>query len=230
MSASVTEEQFADRLRHAVSLAWQVFSRKVGNGLIPINKEASMQLQYAYLLQQVLPLAVQRSDEVVHLELETGVDVASGRNNIDILVKGTSSAGPSNVAIELKCYRNITSSGGTRGAHDIFMKDIYEDLHVLEEYVAADVAQKGVALVMVDLERFVSPRSKSGQCWAYDTSHGFTFPGGDITVPIGNKPVHVSLTSAYTFEWHKFGTIWFMELAGQGSQSPAKPTPLPGSA
>lgn len=230
MTASVTDDQFAARLRHAVSLAWQAFSRKVGSGLIPINKEASMQLQYAYLLHQVLPLAIQRPDESVELELETGVNVASGRNNVDILVKGKSSDGPSNVAIELKCYRNITSSGGTRGAHDIFMKDVYEDLHVLEEYVAAGVAQDGVALVMVDLERFVSPRSKSGQCWAYDTSQGFTFPGGEITVPIGNKPVHVSLKRSYTFEWQKFGPVWFMELAGQGPNNSFNPTPLHGAA
>jgi hypothetical protein len=44
MSEFVTEEAFEERLRKAISVAWHVFARKVGGGLIPINKEASMQL------------------------------------------------------------------------------------------------------------------------------------------------------------------------------------------
>ena len=222
MTCLVAAEELHQRLRHAVSMAWQVFARKVGGGLIPVNKEASMQLQYAYLLKQVLPLALHGPDERVDIELETGVVTASGRSNVDILVKGRRRDQSSNIAIEMKCYRNITSSGGTRGAHDIFMKDVYEDLHILEEYVDAGVASSGIALVMADLERFAYPRSKAGQCWAYDTSHGHTFAGGDIKVPIGGKPVHVSLKRSYTFEWSQFGAIWFAELEGRMSDGSAE--------
>jgi hypothetical protein len=53
---NIEAEDFSERMRAAISLSWVMFSRKVGNGLIPINKEASMQLQYAYVLQQLLPL------------------------------------------------------------------------------------------------------------------------------------------------------------------------------
>ena len=219
MSGFVTEE-FEGRLRNAISLAWQIFARQVGGGLIPINKEASMQLQYAYVLKQLLPMTIHSADEVVELELETGVRTASGKNNIDVLVKGKSNKGRANIAIEMKCYRNVTSSGGTRGAHDIFMKDVYEDLHVLEDYMTSKIADRGVALVMTDLSRFVSPRSKQGKCWAYDTSHGYEYPGGEITVPIGGRSVHVILKRSYRFEWAKYGDFWFAEIEGRSIEIP----------
>lgn len=221
MTGFITETTFEGRLRNAVSMAWQVFARKVGGGLIPVNKEASMQLQYAYVLKQLLPLAVHTADEVVDIELETGVRTASGKNNIDVLVKGRSASGTSNIAIEMKCYRNITSSGGTRGAHDIFMKDIYEDLHVLEEYVDSEIVDRGVSLIMTDIERFAFPRSKKGQCWAYDTSHGYTFPGGEISVPIGGKPVRIMLRRSHSFNWEKYGDLWFVEVEGVATETAA---------
>jgi|GEM_PF-4669995 len=59
----VTAETFEDRLRNAISVAWHVFARNVGGGLIPINKEASMQLQYAYILKQLLPLTLHHKEE-----------------------------------------------------------------------------------------------------------------------------------------------------------------------
>lgn len=92
------------------------------------------------------------------------------------------------------------------------MKDVYEDLHILEEYVALGHASRGVALVMNDLERFVNPTVKIGKCWAYDISHGHTFPGGQISVPVGGRTVAVDLKGTYAFNWAKFGSLWFMEL------------------
>lgn len=227
MSEFITNVRFDERLRSAVSLAWATFCRKVGGGLIPVNKEASMQLQYAYVLKQLLPLAIHHPNEWADLELETGVRTASGTNNIDILLKGASSAGDVRIAIEMKCYRTIAASGGTRGAHDIFMKDVYEDLHVLEEYVNAGLASRGVALVMNDLQRFVQPKVKNGKCWAYDISDGFAFPGGKISVPVGGKTINIDLKKSYAFKWEKFGSFWFAELEGV----PAKQAlPAPGAA
>jgi hypothetical protein len=212
----ITEDiAFSQRLRKAVSIAWEIFGRKVGGGLVPINKEASMQLQYAYILKQVLPLIIHHPDESADVELETRVIGQLTDNNIDILVFGTSSAGDVKIVIEMKCYRNISASGGPRGAHDIFMKDVYEDLHVLEEYLAEGIAQQAVGLVMVDLPRFVRPTMKRGKCWAYDISNGFVFPGGEITVKVGSSPVHVKLVKSYAFNWTEIGQFWFAELVGQ---------------
>ncbi len=94
------------------------------------------------------------------------------------------------------------------------MKDVYEDLAILEKYVRLDHAHKGVALVMNDLPRFVNPTQRTGKCWAYDISNGYTFNGGTLDVPIGGKDVRIELQKAYDFNWSKFGDFWFMELEG----------------
>lgn len=215
MAEFVVGQTLEGRLRQAVHVAWIAFARKVGGGVIPVNKEASMQLQYAYLLKQLLPLTFHSPNETADLELETGVRTRTGTNNIDILLKGEDPGGPTNIAIELKCYRSIAASGGSRGAHDIFMKDVYEDLHILEDYVAEGIADVGVALVMNDMKRFVYPTVKRGKCWDYDISHGNVFSGGQINTPIGGKSVNVSLKNRYEFIWSQFGDFWFAELEGR---------------
>lgn len=136
-------------------------------------------------------------------------------NNIDILITGASIGGVHKIAIELKCYRKTTASGRPRGANDIFMRDVYEDLQVLENYVKSGVAQRGVALVMNDAESFVQPVSKVAKAWAYDLSDGHTFAGGVINVPVGGREVHIELSKAYTFTWARAGDFWFMELEGR---------------
>ena len=60
---SLDAENLPERMRAAVSISWLIFSRKVGGGLISINKEASMQLQFAYILQQLFPLITFHKNE-----------------------------------------------------------------------------------------------------------------------------------------------------------------------
>ena len=214
MPQFIKEDAFEIRLRYAVSAAWEIFARKVGGGLIPVNKEASMQLQYAYVLKQLLPMTLHQPDEQADLLLESPMHTPSGYYNADIVVNAHSAAGPYKIAIELKCYRKIAASGGNRGAGDIFMKDVYADLQILEEYVEYGLADVGVALVMNDMEHFVSPKKKKGKCWAYDTSHGTVFPGGILDVRIGGKPILLDIRHSYTFNWFRHGDIWFTELEG----------------
>lgn len=214
MTDFITATTYEKRLRHAISAAWGIFSQKVGGKTIPVNKEASMQLQYAYILRQLIPLTSHSSHEVAEIELETGVQTDFGTNEIDILLKSESIQGPSSIAIELKCYRSISSSGGPRGAHDIFMKDVYEDLSILEKYTSQGIANYGVALVMNDLERFVNPKTKRGKCWAYDISNGHSISRSRLSVPIGGKNISIELEKSYQFNWIKCGDFWFMELEG----------------
>lgn len=174
-----------------------------------------MQLQYAYVLKQLLPLAIQHPGESADVELETGVVVSGRPKNIDILVRGSSAQGDIKIAIELKCYREKTASGGKRGAADIFMCDVYKDFEVLERYVQAGLADHGVALVMVDLKLFVQPGRKDGKCWNYDFSHGHSIPGGVIETPSGGKEVRIELRKGYHFEWEQRGDFWFLEVEGQ---------------
>lgn len=94
------------------------------------------------------------------------------------------------------------------------MKDVYEDLAILEEYASLGIANRGVALVMNDLERFVNPTTKRGKCWAYDISANHSISGANLSVPVGGKEVSIILQKSYRFNWSKFGSFWFMELEG----------------
>jgi len=211
---NIEAESFPERMRAAVNLSWIMFSRKVGNGLIPINKEASMQLQYAYVLQQLLPLITFHENEIFEIELETGVQVNGKSREIDLLFTGEFGEQKHIIAIEMKCYRTLAASGGNRGATDIFMKDVYEDFYLLEQYVLSGIAQEGISLVMNDLPRLVNPKNKNAKCWDYDISNGATFGPINLTTPIGGKPVNISLEKAYSLNWVQYGSFWFMEAQG----------------
>jgi hypothetical protein len=65
----IQAEDLTVRMRGAISLAWSIFAKKVGAGLMQINKEASMQLQFGFILQQLLPLITFREDESLRLDL-----------------------------------------------------------------------------------------------------------------------------------------------------------------
>jgi len=208
-------EIFDRRLRKSISVAWSIFMRKVGYGIIEINKEASMQLQYAYILQQLLPLLTYYKQEEAKIELETGVPLNGSAKEIDLLLIGSSTGGVTKIAVEMKCYRTITSSGGKRGATDIFMKDVYEDLQLLEKYIEAGHADRGVSLVMNDMKNLVIPRSKKAKCWNYDISHSAKFNNIHLTTPIGGKEIDITLHRKYEILWEQHGKFWFTEIEGK---------------
>ncbi len=212
---SIESDSLPSRMRAAVSFAWSLFARKVGSGLIVINKEASMQLQFSYLLQQILPLITFSKTEQFALELETSTNVDGSSYEMDVLFTGNSESETHRIGIELKCYRTLSSSGGKRVATDIFMKDVDEDLAILERYVEAKHVHEGIALVMNDMEHLVQPKDKIAKCWHYDISHGATFGPVRLSMPIGGKPVSIELRNNYILEWKQRGLFWFLEAQGR---------------
>jgi len=211
---NILSGNFEERIRKSVSFSWEVFSEKVGSGFLNINKEASMQLQYSYILQQILPLICFNDDETVKIELETGVMVEGKSREIDLVILGTNRGLNYKIAVEMKCYREYASSGGKRGATDIFMKDVYEDMHLLESYCNLAGFNKGVALVMNDLGRLVNPKKKDAKCWDYDISNGTKVSNLHLTTPIGGKPIDLIIQKSYMFQWVKKGQFWFLENEG----------------
>jgi hypothetical protein len=220
MTASIESEDLGARMRAAISLAWSLLAKKVGGGLIVINKEASLQLHFGYVLQQLLPLITFHESETFELELETGAEFGDSRCEIDVLFTGSSAKSHTHcIAVELKCYRTLASSGGKRGATDIFMKDVYEDLAVLEAYQVGGYADEGVALVMNDMERLVHPTDKTAKCWHYDISQGAAFGPVVLNTPIGGKDVSITLKRHYQLEWRQYGDFWFLEAQGKKASS-----------
>ena len=208
---------FEDRLRKSISFAWQVFMGKTDANLVPINKEASMQLHYSYILQQVIPLICFHEDESVKIELETGVNINDRSREIDLVLEGVDTCSKRyKIAVEMKCYRTFASSGKPRGATDIFMKDVYGDLNLLEEYCEYEEFDRGVSLVMNDLKRLVytDPEKKIGKCWAYDITQGTKVRDVHLTTPIGGKEIDIRLKKSYEFNWIRNGQFWFLEIEG----------------
>lgn len=175
-----------------------------------------MQLHFANILTQVLPLITVEADESSHVELETGVKVEGKAREIDLLVIGTKGEATHQIAIEVKCYRTKAASGGNRGATDIFMKDVYDDLHILERYCEEGTANSGVALIMNDREGFVNPKKKEAKCWDYDISNGKVAGPDVFATQVGSikTPVNIELKRQYTFSWKQYGLFWFAELEG----------------
>ena len=174
-----------------------------------------MQLQYAYVLQQLIPLITFHESEQFEIELETGVQANGRSREIDLLFSGELQSQKHAIAIEMKCYRTLAASGGKRGATDIFMKDVYEDLYLLEQYVSEGIAQEGVALVMNDMERLVNPKRKDAKCWDYDISNGVSFGPILLNTPIGGKKININLAKKYKLSWLNYGGFWFLEAQGE---------------
>lgn len=216
---SLLDDYFCDdinkRALSSIKLAWDTFSHKVGNGLLPINKEASMQLQFAYVLQQMLPLIIFQDDESINFELETSVFDGTRKREVDIMINILKGDDLYRIAIELKCYKTFASSGGKRGANDIFMKDVYQDLDLIEKYVSNKEADLGITFVMTDYKSFIYPSSKRGKCWDYDISQNATAGNTVITTPIGGYPVTIELKKQYTFNWSEVGDYFFVMLLGK---------------
>lgn len=210
------EPVFSKRLMNMIILSWEIFNRKVGSGLIAVNKEASMQLKYAYVLQEMIPLTIFDERESIEIELETTCVINGRSREIDILVKGTGTAEQTySVAIELKCYKSLAASGDPRGATDIFMRDVYYDLYLLEQYKQNNHVDEYIGLVMTNHQSFIYPRHKNGKCWAYDISHSSVVNAKTrFTTPIGGNPQDFTLNKNYKFMWKQFGEYWFTQLQG----------------
>ena len=214
MKTLFEEEDFIKRLKMSVSEAWKIFQLKVGNGMIKINKEASMQLQYANVLQNLIPLIICKDDEKVEIELEKTAKLKDKYTEIDVFVVGEKNNKPCKIAIEMKCYKEKSSSEGKRGATDIFMKDVYVDIQNLENYISNGICDYTVFLAMTDFSGLVNPKKKKGdaKCWAYEISDGFLLSPQKINIPIGGKPQDITITNEYTFKWIERGGYYFLEL------------------
>jgi hypothetical protein len=117
--AGIEAEDLGARLRSAVTLAWRLFARKVGGGAISVHKEASMQLQYAYLLQQITPMIIFHDQEQIGIFLEGGFQLRGRNREIDVLLTGKTASQQHRIAIEMKCYRTHAASGNLRGANGV---------------------------------------------------------------------------------------------------------------
>lgn len=206
-------EELINRVNNIIDVCWESFSAKVGGGLLNINKEASMQLHFAYVLKNSIDLAIHHSDEKITIELETTIFVEGKTKECDIVIKIEKGNEFRNLPIELKCYRELASSGNKRGALDIFVKDVYADIELLESYSRKDGFLKGILFVMTDLRRVVYPEVKTGKYWDYDISDGTLIQGVIVKkTPIGGFDVNIRIEGNYNFHWREYNNYYFLKL------------------
>jgi len=209
-------EEFVNRIRNIIDFCWESFSAKVGNGLIEINKEASMQLNFAYLLKNTIDLTVHHSDEHVVIELETGIPIAGRTRECDIVIRIQKNNDIRYLPIEMKCYKEFASSGGKRGAVDIFCKDVYEDIELLEAYALSSNYIQGIQLTMTDFRNLPFPPVKLAKYKDYNISNGARIEGGiHLTTPIGGKQIDIQIKGTYHFNWSQVGQFYFLRLENE---------------
>ena len=161
-----------------------------------------------------MDLVIHHSDENVSIELETGILVNGRLREADMIIKISKGNEMKQLPIEMKCYRTKSSSGGLRGAHDLFRYGIYEDLQLLESY-ANENYLLGTQLTMTDSKVFGFPDSKAGKSWDYDSAHGTVISNGiALNTPIGGKPASVRLKHDYNFNWLEINGFYFLKIKG----------------
>lgn len=152
------------RHEHIIKEAWQILFSRIVSGRQPINKEASMQLQLARILQDLGNVYCINPDEGFTIELETGI----GRQNVDI----TCQLGESKAAIELKCFRKQSNR-----AKDLDMYDVLKDIQRLDNY--SDYQLK-YFICLTDNSYYANYKHK-GKAGSVSTRNGSQYPA-DIAI------------------------------------------------
>lgn len=109
------------RLSYIIDESWLILFNRIVSGEQIINKEASLQLQLAYILQNLGNSYCISPTETFKLELETGYE----GKNIDI----TCQLGNIKAAVELKCFMKASNR-----AKDLDMYDALIDIERLESF------------------------------------------------------------------------------------------------
>jgi hypothetical protein len=201
-------EQLVNRAKSIVDLCWDSFSAKVGCGLISINKEASMQLEFAYLLKQSLNLAIHQSNESVNIELETSINIPIGYKECDIVIKLSKEEDIRFIPIELKCHKQFQPNGNPTGGYTQFRRHVHTDLYLLEQYALLESFTTGISLVMTDFNGIVN---RNG-FWESNICNGTTIQNGIIANNNYQQTEPTTLTNNYVFNWQQVGDFYFLKL------------------
>lgn len=110
-----------ERLNFVIDLGWDILFKKIIKRKIKINKEASLQLQYASVLHSLGELLCVEPKEFFSIELESNYN----RKNIDI----TCSYDEIRAAVELECFKKSSNR-----AVDLDMYDSLKDMERLFSY------------------------------------------------------------------------------------------------
>lgn len=198
-----------ERIIDCINFSWNLCLHKISGGEIIVNKEASLQLQYASILKGIFDLMKIYKGERFDIELESGFRINNKSVIADIVVKySLDHIVTYTHVIEMKFYRTFTSHNTRRGAQDIFMCEVYKDLYHSELYLEHEEANGCSILILTDCVNFIYPKSKATKCWVYDISDNCNTEIKLYDVQIGGKPISFELKKSHCFLWEKIGSYY----------------------
>lgn len=193
-------ESLESRIGSILSQAWKICIQRIASGRIVINKEASLQLHYAYILTQIGELACIDDDEKFRIELESRYDA----KNIDV----SCSLGDCKAAVELKCFRKDSNR-----PLDIDMYDVLKDISRLESYSHVQFRR---FICLTDVRRYTKPFLK-GHAVSVSIADGKKYQKGKSIIPSWSgkwkdktRDSNIVPQNDLKFDWCKIGTWYYL--------------------
>lgn len=196
----IKNESAEKRMGNILSQAWNICIQRIASGRIVINKEASLQLHYAYILTQLGELACIGDDEKFKIELESNY---KGKN-IDI----TCSTGDCNSAVELKCFMKASSRPLEND-----MYDVLKDISRLEAYSHVKFRR---FICLTDVKRYTMPIPK-GHAASVSIEDGKKYQKGIPITPSWSgkwkdksRDSDIVLQNDLEFTWCNIGAWYYL--------------------
>jgi hypothetical protein len=163
------------RLSEIIKFSWNILIEYVSNKKVKLNKESSLQLHYSAILKQIGELFCVKPNENFWIELESNY----GGKNIDIFC----GIDNTKAAIEMKCFKKYSSSGGKSAAHDIKMYDVFVDISRISDYEDGKYVDLGFFLCYTDDSYFVKGGTINGYAENFNTREGRKYKKGQLLKP-----------------------------------------------
>lgn len=193
----------ADRLNYVIDLAWSIFIKRLAFGRIQVNKESSVQLHYASLINSLGEIMCIDKNDIFSVELEhsfqgKNIDIVCYYNNIK-------------AAIELKCFKKSSNR-----ATDTDMYDVLKDIERLLNF--EDFAVKRF-LCLTDNPYYKYGRH-SGHADSVSISHGTLYLNEEPIIPgwVGkwkntSRDRTLHFKKDVGFEWFHEGTWFYLNMS-----------------
>lgn len=172
-----------ERLQYIIDEAWLILFNRIVSGKQLINKEASLQLQLARILQDLGNAYCILPNETFQLELETNYE----KMNIDITCK----MGNVTAAIELKCFRKSSNR-----AKDTDMYDVLKDIERLESFENFDIK----TFICLTDNKYYSEYTPKGMASSVSLKHNTKYLANIPIVPLWTGKWNVNRDKPITFQ------------------------------
>ncbi len=198
---------YKTRLKEIVNLSFKSLYEKINGGLIIVENEASLQLQFSSIIKTIGDLFVYQKDELFSIELEKPVLLSSGvfskskstiaKIDIFLSIENTTSEERHSCAIELKFFKRKN----LREPNNRY--DVFKDLCNLENY--GEFADFGVLLVATDHSHYINQDAYSQDTADFDFRHGASYVSGTELSYRTAKPYGepIKLLGNYGFKWQE---------------------------